>query len=133
MTPDIKAIREAADRAAHGLEHTDQINWRVLIGPQEVLALCDEVERLRSTINEFHHAVKDAGWHPGRTDDLLTDIIKAKGLEVERLRKDAARWNWLFEGDKVYQQFRTVYDYWDGSDGKEGFEAVMDDVMEAKP
>lgn len=38
-----------------------------------------------STIDQFHHAVADAGWHPGRTDDLLTDIIREKGKEMRRL------------------------------------------------
>ena len=31
------------------------------------------------TIYSFHYAMKDAGWHPGRTDDDLTDIIRQKG------------------------------------------------------
>ena len=37
------------------------------------------------TISHFHHAVADAGWHPGRTDDLLTDIIRSKGEELRCL------------------------------------------------
>ena len=55
--------------------------------PTTVIAMCDEMERLRSTINEFHHAIKDAGWHPGRTDDLLTDVIRAKGVEIVQLQE----------------------------------------------
>lgn len=38
-----------------------------------------------ATVYQFHYAMKDAGWHPGRTDDLLTDIIRKKGDELRRL------------------------------------------------
>ena len=37
------------------------------------------------TISQFHHAVADAGWHPGRTDDLLTDVFRSKGEELRCL------------------------------------------------
>jgi hypothetical protein len=57
--------------------------------------LIDRIEALdktarayMDTISEFHHAMKDAGWHPGRTDDRLTDIIKAKGAEMARLERE---------------------------------------------
>ena len=43
----------------------------------------------KQTIYSFHYAMKDAGWHPGRTDDDLTDIIRQKGkalAEVEAER-----------------------------------------------
>lgn len=36
------------------------------------------------TVFQVHYALKDAGWHPGRTDDLITDVIKAKGAELRR-------------------------------------------------
>ncbi|EPD36108.1 hypothetical protein HMPREF9701_04927 [Delftia acidovorans CCUG 274B] len=36
----------------------------------------------KADVMSFHYAMKDAGWHPGRTDDLLTDIIRAKGKEL---------------------------------------------------
>jgi hypothetical protein len=44
------------------------------------------------TVVEVHHALGRAGWHPGRTDDRITDIIKAKGEEMKVLRaeRDAA-------------------------------------------
>lgn len=35
---------------------------------------------------QFHYAMKDAGWHPGRTDDNLCDIIRSKGSELAQLR-----------------------------------------------
>ena len=42
---------------------------------------------LGSLISQFHHAMKDAGWHPGRTDDNLCDIIREKGKEMVALRE----------------------------------------------
>jgi outer membrane murein-binding lipoprotein Lpp len=66
------------------------------------LEAADRIEALERDVNAIHHAMKDAGWHPGRTDDRLTDIIKAKGAEMARLerenaelRKDAERYRWL--------------------------------------
>lgn len=40
-----------------------------------------------ATVYQFHYAMKDAGWHPGRTDDNLCDIIRAKGAELAALRE----------------------------------------------
>lgn len=75
-------------------------------------ALADEVERLKDALHtanelymdvqskkdrataamyQFHYAMKDAGWHPGRTDDNLCDIIRSKGSELERLRSAAEK------------------------------------------
>ena len=45
-------------------------------------------EELGSLISQFHHAMKDAGWHPGRTDDNLCDIIREKGKEMLALRAE---------------------------------------------
>jgi len=39
-----------------------------------------------ATVYQFHYALKDAGWHPGRTDDNLCDVIRAKGKEMQELR-----------------------------------------------
>lgn len=54
-----------------------------------------------ASVYQFHYAMKDAGWHPGRTDDNLCDIIRAKGAELAKLeaevlalRKDAERLDW---------------------------------------
>ena len=38
-------------------------------------------DKVTSVVYEFHYAMKDAGWHPGRTDDNLCDIIRDKGNE----------------------------------------------------
>jgi hypothetical protein len=50
----------------------------------------DHIEALECDVNAIHHAMKEAGWHPGRTDDKLTDIIKAKGAEMARLNRENA-------------------------------------------
>ncbi len=59
----------------------------------------NKADKATATVYQFHYAMKDAGWHPGRTDDNLCDIIRAKGkalaeleAEVQALRKDA---EWL--------------------------------------
>lgn len=43
-------------------------------------------DRATATVYQFHYAMKDAGWHPGRTDDNLCDVIRAKGKELQELR-----------------------------------------------
>jgi hypothetical protein len=79
----------------------------------ELLALIDELERLQERVeswrkakaadtqawNRFHHIMKDAELHPGRTDDsllvILDEHLKASKAEIERLRADAERYRWL--------------------------------------
>ena len=48
----------------------------------------ERITALEADISRFHQAMKDAGWHPGRTDDLLTDIIRAKGEAMRNLEAD---------------------------------------------
>lgn len=48
----------------------------------------NKADRATATIYDFHYAMKDAGWHPGRTDDKLTDIIRAKGKQMAELSAD---------------------------------------------
>lgn len=48
---------------------------------------------------------------------------------IEKLAADARRYQFLFAGNKVYSQFFTVYDLWDGQDGKVGFDAAIDASM----
>ena len=43
-------------------------------------------DRATAAMYQFHYAMKDAGWHPGRTDDSLCDVIRAKGKELQELR-----------------------------------------------
>lgn len=50
----------------------------------------EKADRATATVYQFHYALKDAGWHPGRTDDNLCDIIREKGKELERLRAQVA-------------------------------------------
>lgn len=44
-----------------------------------------KADNATATVYQFHYAMKDAGWHPGRTDDDLTEIIRAKGRELAQL------------------------------------------------
>lgn len=50
-------------------------------------------------------------------------------LDLEQLTKDAARYQYIFSGNKVYSQFMAAYHLWDGSGGKEGFDTVIDEIM----
>lgn len=43
-------------------------------------------DRATAAVYQFHYAMKDAGWHPGRTADNLCDVIRAKGHELQDLR-----------------------------------------------
>ena len=54
-------------------------------------ALRAERDKVTSVVYEFHYAMKDAGWHPGRTDDNLCDIIRDKGKELAALRAEVER------------------------------------------
>ena len=61
------------------------------------------------TISQFHHAVADAGWHPGRTDDLLTDVIRSKGEELRCLHAanmDCMAWYEAIKAD--YEALRKA-------------------------
>ena len=89
---------------------------------QEALRVChdaaDRIKKLERDVNAIHHAMKEAGWHPGRTDDKLTDIIKAKGAEMARLerenaelRKDAERYRWLKEHNKSWSWQPSRYNH----------------------
>lgn len=48
----------------------------------------NKADQATATVYTFHYAMKDAGWHPGRTDDKLTDIIRVKGKEMAELRAE---------------------------------------------
>lgn len=83
-----------------GLESPDDApvgNLRVILesaekAAQEVEFCCaqwmERIAALEADISRCHQAMKDAGWHPGRTDDLLTDIIRAKGEAMRNLEAD---------------------------------------------
>ena len=43
-------------------------------------------DRATSALYHFHYAMKDAGWHPGRTDDDMGDLIRLKGKEMQDLQ-----------------------------------------------
>ena len=60
---------------------------------------------------------------------LLSVDILALLDRLEAAEKDAERYRFLFLGSKVYARFREVYNYWDGLDGKVGFDAAIDAAM----
>lgn len=77
---DIKAIREAAEAA--DINHMEQ--FHATANPATVIALCDEIERLREQIGAYQLHEKQ--------------LLAAKqGLEceVERMRADAAAYHAL--------------------------------------
>ena len=43
-------------------------------------------DRATAAVYHFHYAMKDAGWHPGRTDDDMGDVIRSKGKEMQELQ-----------------------------------------------
>jgi len=100
--------RTSRDEALTAIDALEAENLR-LREAATIAAVDYEFERKRAdrataAMYDIHYAIKDAGWHPGRTNDKLTDIIRAKGkytkeLELENavLRGDAAKL-----GDAVY-------------------------------
>lgn len=102
----------------------------------------NKADKATATVYQFHYAMKDAGWHPGRTDDNLCDIIRAKGkalaeleAEVQALRKDAERYQKLRSADcdeGVAPMEHRVNDwgkwYWAPVLGQE-----LDDTLDAAP
>jgi hypothetical protein len=78
---------------------------------------CKEIAALRDAVSQFHHAMNDAGWHPGRTDDSLPDIIRAKGAEIAQLRSALKKANdqaehfereWYLRGDVIERAARVM-------------------------
>ena len=147
MTPDIKAIRRA-DQYAKDQKWTQHV-----VQTGVVSALCDEVDRLQQqlAIYEKHGVTCQTFGHKltgcaecNRDDDaddaMALDTMKLQARqyfellpEVERLRKDAARYQWLvayFVSDSTNFDDAIV----DASEvGTEQVTAVIDAAMEAKP
>ena len=61
--------------------------------------------------------------------DWFKEQVMTVQAERDALKLDAERYRFLFDGNKVYSQFARCYDGWDGSDGKEGFDAAIDAAM----
>lgn len=84
-----EAIQAESDGSAFSREE-----WSRLDAENKTLR-----SELGSLISKFHHAMKDAGWHPGRTDDSLCDIIREKGKQMVALELEAARYRWIRRKD----------------------------------
>lgn len=67
--------------------------------PFDIAELERERDALRSTIYRFHYVMQDLGWHPGRTDDDLLDLLKNN---VIALRSE------LVDAQSVNQELLTV-------------------------
>ena len=74
-----------ANRCHQAARELRRLHARVQELEEEQEALQKKANLATSAVYQFHYAMKDAGWHPGRTDDDLTDIIRAKGRELARL------------------------------------------------
>lgn len=72
-----------AIRLAYLFDNPLPPEWSDMVAAAATLRRLDAENKVhKNDIMSFHYAMKDAGWHPGRTDDLLTDIIRAKGQEL---------------------------------------------------
>jgi hypothetical protein len=59
---------------------------------------------------------------------LERDTLRQQLAEAER---DAERYRHLFNDNQPSSQFARAYARWDGSDGKDGFDAVIDAAIAA--
>lgn len=130
--------------------------WDVSTQPQPVQAQpsdamldCDVVPRpLGYPLKDYHHCITDGPLHYTWQDKphrIVYDLIAAVRFyaqpmavqltdeqialleqQLAEAQKDAERYRWLFKGNKVYSQFFSAYQPWDGSDGKAGFDASID-------
>ena len=57
------------------------------------------------------------------------DLLYAAPVVADDVLKDAQRYRYLFAGNQVYSQFARVYQGWDGSGGKKGFDTAIDAAM----
>ena len=69
--------------------------------------LMAERDALRGLIDQFHHAINEVGWHPGRTDDLLTSIIRSKGKEMSEM---------MAERDALARALHEIAEEWAGAE-----------------
>ena len=98
----------------------------------------DAIESLQTEVERLNHKDKlitkwtengeliERLYSAGLQQEHELDALKA---ERDALKLDAERYRYLFNGNKVYSQFARCYDGWDGSDGKEGFDAAIDADM----
>lgn len=117
MTLDLKAIRAAAEA---DLECPIEY-WEVSISEIQSATLISLLDRLDAAEVEVTEQARLLG--------ISAEKELALMAKLETAEKDAARYRYLFAGDKVYTQFRDAYDFWDGCGGKDGFDAVVDSAI----
>jgi len=76
-------------------ERGDAAMLRAHAAEAEVERLTAELDSLKEGINRTWFVLKDAGVHPGRTDDHLHEVVGWLRDELDALRKDAARIDWI--------------------------------------
>jgi chromosome segregation ATPase len=99
MRKELEAMTKRADEAERFADH------------QTWMAVKAEAERdeAKSDMARIHHALKDAGVHPGRTDDPLTEVIgwlaKERDEAIARAESaEAGQSDAGFVGLKVMQE-----------------------------
>lgn len=78
-------LNEQAAQAAQaraGQTELDELRDAARVNLENYEFMRAKADRATAAVYQFHYAMKDAGWHPGRTDDNLPDIIRAKGEEL---------------------------------------------------
>lgn len=89
------AIRELLERLERAEKERDEFREALAISSETYRNVQAKADHATATVYQFHYAMKDAGWHPGRTNDYLPDIIRAKGVELSQAEKDARRYRFL--------------------------------------
>jgi hypothetical protein len=60
---------------------------------------------------------------------LASDVIETLLKEIEILKANDERYKFLTDRDSIFSCFNLCYNTWDGSDGKVGFDSVVDQLM----
>lgn len=87
--------------------------------------ITDKERELQAQLDHSRGCVKQMG----RLNELMVSELAEARVELDKLKPDAERYQWLFDGNKVYSQFFKAYQPWDGCDGKNGFDAAIDNAM----
>ena len=64
--------------------------WQNVAMQSEINELRAELTASEQSWNRFHHLMKKYGWHPGRTDDDLIEILDARCAELKQANSDLA-------------------------------------------
>jgi hypothetical protein len=137
----------------HLLKQTNQFEPYADVCTSEVVCAIEALQAERETILqqlaeaqaliEASRKQKAVGWlvdfENGEQELHFHDLNNSLGetqaalyaapVVADDVLKDAQRYRYLFAANQVYSQFARVYKGWDGSGGKEGFDAAIDAAM----